>query len=76
MTAPALEHALGVRARVERRGALAIIHAADATPFSDASHRARVLALARAEGITHLALELDDHADAAPPVPGDQPAGR
>ena len=76
MSATALERALDAADRVERRAALAIVRSANAAPFADAAHRARLLALARAEGFTHLALELDDDADVAAPLPRDQSAAR
>jgi len=76
VSAPSLAQAVGERARVERRGALAVVRTAHAEAFADAAHRARLLALARAEGITHLALELDDDADPAAPLPRDQSAAR
>ena len=52
---------LGVPCRVETRGALAVIvaDAAGAKRFGEAEVRQRALALARENGFTHLALELE-----------------
>jgi len=69
MSADALARELGAGARVERRDRLAVLRVRDAAPFADAALRARLLALAAADGITHLALELDDDDRDAAPLP-------
>ena len=69
MSADAIARALGADARVERRDRLAVLRVRDAAPFADAAFRARLLARAAGEGITHLALELEDDDRDAPSVP-------
>ena len=74
MSADALEAALraaGVPCRVEGREALAIVTAAgESSHFDDDRVRQRALALARAHGFTHLALELLE-SDERAALPGD-----
>lgn len=51
--------ALGLRGRVEARGAFAILTLeGDAAPLRDPSLRARALSIASEHGFTHLALEV------------------
>ena len=56
-------------AALERRGTLGVLRSADPSAAADPALRARLLALAAAEGLTHLALELEDDAGTAPPLP-------
>lgn len=62
MSAESLREALatlGLRGRVEARGALAVlVLEGDAAPLRDPSLRARALSLASEHGFTHLALEV------------------
>jgi hypothetical protein len=53
----------GVRCRVEARGRLAVLAAADHAPLADPATRRRVATLAMAHGFTHVALELDPPPD-------------
>lgn len=53
----------GVRCRVEARGRLAVLVAADHAPLGDPATRRRVANLATAHGFTHVALELDPPSD-------------
>ena len=69
MTASLLARELGAHGAVEVREALAVLRVRDAAPFADAAYRARLLALAAAEGITHLALELEDDDGDTPSLP-------
>lgn len=55
--------AQGVPCRVESRGRLAVLVAADPAPLGDPATRRRVAALAMAHGFTHVALELDPPSD-------------
>jgi hypothetical protein len=60
-------HGLGIRCTVEGRDALAVaIPAADERGFEDGDLRARAVALARAHGFSHLAVELGGGASGAP----------
>lgn len=67
----ALARALGGGAAIERRERLALLRVPDAAPFADEGFRARLIALAAAEGFTHVALELEDDDGHAPPLPRD-----
>lgn len=74
MTAPpdarALAAALadaGLRAEVDAEGTLAVLRAGPAAFAPLAAQRARVVAMARAHGFTHAALELPVADDAASP---------
>ncbi len=51
--------ALGVGARVEARGGLALLFVLDVVPLADAPLRACVLAAGVDHGFTHVAVELD-----------------
>ena len=53
----------GVACRVEARGRLAVIRAADHAPLADPATRRRVATLANAHGFSHVALELDTRSD-------------
>lgn len=56
--------ALGVAARVEPLGRLAVLHVAgDVAPLADPALRERLMALATDHGFTHVALELSAPAD-------------
>ena len=56
---------------VERVGAMAVMSARHPEALADPLVRAGVLAVARAQGIRDLAIELTDDDGAAPPLPRD-----
>ena len=58
-------------ARVETRGALAIVTLRDAASLIDAALRERALAFAQEHGVSHLAVEIADDAGDAAHLPRD-----
>lgn len=74
----ALERALAgraIRARVEGRGALALVTPSADAPAIDAATRRWIVQAAQEAGFTHVALEvLPDPTDADAPLPGRHPA--
>ncbi|HJU90696.1 MAG TPA: hypothetical protein VJ672_14995 [Gemmatimonadaceae bacterium] len=74
MSAQALEAALaamGLHARVEAEGPLAILTIADGSRLADGITRDAVVALARQHGFSHVALELTDDPGDGASLPGD-----
>jgi len=60
--------ALGVRSRVEAREALAIVTVHEAAPAAIRALRNSVLTLGKEHGFKHVAVELDEAAEAGAPL--------
>ena len=73
MSAAALEGALadiGLHARVEADGPLAILTLTDGARLADVAARETVVALAARHGFSHVALELTDDSATGASLPG------